>query len=91
MIRERPGQTSDDAVSDHWFFLSHPDDDWYPKFYHLLEKQPVGPRFCGYTNHVDLSSFFMLAARRFIEERERRAREAGRHFRPVRLHLLIPA
>ncbi|KAK0721683.1 hypothetical protein B0T26DRAFT_700041 [Lasiosphaeria miniovina] len=91
MIRERLGQTSDDPAGDHWFFLLHPDDDWYPKFYHLLETQPVGPRFCGYTNHIDTIFVFMLAARRFIEERERRAREAGRQFRPVRLHLLIPA
>jgi len=87
MIRERLGQTANDPACDHWFFLYHPDDDWYPKFYHLLEKKPVGPAFCGYTNQIDTIFVFMLAARRHIESRARESRSA----RPVRLHLLIPA
>ncbi|KAK0730228.1 hypothetical protein B0H67DRAFT_561123 [Lasiosphaeris hirsuta] len=95
MIRERLGQTSDDPACDHWFFLYHPDNDWYPKFYHLLEEKPVGPAFCGYTNQIDTVFVFMLAARRAIEERERRARAGHARTtatpRPVKLHLLIPA
>ncbi|KPM37501.1 hypothetical protein AK830_g9043 [Neonectria ditissima] len=91
MIRERLGQTSDDSTCDHLFFVYHPDDDWYPKFYHLLEKSPVGPRFCGYTNQIDTIFVFMLAARRRIQEKERRAEEKGRQRRPVKLHLIIPA
>ncbi|KAK3362497.1 hypothetical protein B0T25DRAFT_524467 [Lasiosphaeria hispida] len=91
MIRERLGQTSDDAACDHWFFLYHPDNDWYPKFYHLLEDKPVGPAFCGYTNQIDTVFVFMLAARRAIEERERRARAGSKPTRPVKLHLLVPA
>ncbi|KAF7553372.1 hypothetical protein G7Z17_g3658 [Cylindrodendrum hubeiense] len=91
MIRERLGQTSDDKTCDHLFFVYHPDDDWYPKFYHLLEKNPPGPRFCGYTNQIDTIFIFMLAVRRRIQEKERRAEEKGRPKRPTKLHLIIPA
>ncbi|KAH8896337.1 hypothetical protein GQ53DRAFT_640240 [Thozetella sp. PMI_491] len=91
MIRERVTQTSQDPDSDHWFFVFHPDNDWYPGFYHLVEKKPIGPQFCGYTNQIDTAFVFMLAARRHIERKERRAREQGRPTRPIKLHLLIPA
>lgn len=91
MIRERLGQTSDDLDRDHWFFLYHPDNDWYPKFYHFLEDKPLGRRFCGYTNQIDTVFVFMKAVRQRIKEKERRAREQGRPIRPVKLHLLIPA
>ncbi|RTE83014.1 hypothetical protein BHE90_002411 [Fusarium euwallaceae] len=91
MIQERLSQTTDDPACDHWFFLFHPDNDWYPEFYHLLESNSPGPRFCGYTNQIDTIFIFMLAARRRIEERARRARREGRSFRHIRLHLLIPA
>ncbi|RSL47293.1 hypothetical protein CEP54_013462 [Fusarium duplospermum] len=91
MIQERLSQTADDPACDHWFFLFHPDNDWYPKFYRLLEKESPGPRFCGYTNQIDTVFIFMLAARRRIEERAYRARRKRRPFRHVRLHLLIPA
>ncbi|KAH7127772.1 hypothetical protein B0J13DRAFT_564501 [Dactylonectria estremocensis] len=91
MIRERLGQTADDPACEHLFFVWHPDDDWYPKFYHLLEKNPPGPRFCGYTNQIDTIFLFMLAARRRILEKEARAEEKGRTRRPTKLHLLVPA
>ncbi|KAK0652471.1 hypothetical protein B0T16DRAFT_454835 [Cercophora newfieldiana] len=90
MIRERLGQTAGDPTTDHWFFLYHPDDDWYPKFYHLLEKKPVGPAFCGYTNQIDTIFVFMLAARRHIESKMRESGGKG-GVRPVRFHLIIPA
>jgi hypothetical protein len=91
MIRERLTQTSDDASRDHWFFLWHPDDDWYPKFFHLLEEKPLGTRFCGYTNQIDSVFVFMIAARRRINEMEYKARRRGHSIRPTRLHLLVPA
>jgi len=91
MIRERLGQTSDDPLYDHWFFVWHPDNDWYPKFYNLLEAKPLGPAFCGYTNQIDTVFSFMIAARRHIQEREFRLRKQGKACRPVMLHLLIPA
>ncbi|KAH6607026.1 hypothetical protein Trco_003339 [Trichoderma cornu-damae] len=91
MIRERLTQTSDDASLEHWFFLWHPDDDWYPKFFHLLEEKPLGSRFCGYTNQIDSVFVFMIAARRRITEMEYKARRRGHSVRPTRLHLLIPA
>ncbi|KAI0381424.1 hypothetical protein F5Y04DRAFT_81886 [Hypomontagnella monticulosa] len=91
MIRERVMQTSRDPIYEHWFFVYHPDNDWYPGFYHILESEPVGPEFCGYTKQIDTAFVFMLAARRRIRERERRAQEEGRPIRPTRLHLLIPA
>ncbi|KAJ4351627.1 uncharacterized protein N0V89_006970 [Didymosphaeria variabile] len=92
LIRERLGQTSDDPAYEHWFFLYHPDNDWYPKFYHLLEGKPLGPAFCGYTNQIDTAFSFMVAARQYANtERERRAKKQGRKARPVMLHLLVPA
>jgi hypothetical protein len=91
MIKERLGQTMDDQSCHHWFFLYHPDDDWYPEFYHLLEKNPLEPRFCGYTNQLDTIFVFMLMARKRQNEREDKDRERGRTIRPVKLHLLIPA
>jgi hypothetical protein len=91
MVRERLDQTSDDRARDHWFFVYHPDNDWYPKFYHCLEKKPLGPSFCGYTNQIDTAFVFMLAARQRIQEKAEKARKQGRTARPVKLHLLIPA
>ncbi|KKA27027.1 hypothetical protein TD95_004351 [Thielaviopsis punctulata] len=91
MIRERMGQTSSDPNFNHWFFVYHPDNDWYPTFYHLLEKDPLGPAFCGYTNQLDTCFLFMVAARRLAERRERHARKKGQKPVPVRIHLLIPA
>ncbi|KAJ4168921.1 hypothetical protein NW754_010852 [Fusarium falciforme] len=38
MIRERLSQTTVDPDREHWFFLYHPDTDWYPKFFHLVEE-----------------------------------------------------
>ncbi|KAK1756756.1 hypothetical protein QBC47DRAFT_443359 [Echria macrotheca] len=86
MVRERVGQTALDSGVEHWFFVYHPDDDWYPGFYHLLEKKPIGPAFCGYTNQIDTVFVFMLAARRYLEGRKK-----GGNKKPVRFHLLIPA
>ncbi|KAI1823527.1 hypothetical protein F4861DRAFT_539964 [Xylaria intraflava] len=93
MIRERIMQTSCDADHQHWFFVYHPDNDWYPAFYHIMQEQPVGPEFCGYTNQIDTAFVFMLAARRRILKREQRAKkkEKDRDVRPIKLHLLIPA
>ncbi|WYZ43617.1 hypothetical protein EsH8_VII_000053 [Colletotrichum jinshuiense] len=91
MIRERVTQTSLDPDHDHWFFVYHPDNDWYPGFYHILVREPIGPEFCGYTNQIDTAFGFMLAARQRIEEKERQFREEGRPIRPTKIHLLIPA
>ncbi|KAI1436556.1 hypothetical protein GGR50DRAFT_229180 [Xylaria sp. CBS 124048] len=93
MIRERIMQTSADAEYQHWFFLYHPDNDWYPAFYHIMQEHPVGPEFCGYTNQIDTAFVFMLAVRRRILKREQRARrkEKDRDIRPIKMHLLIPA
>jgi len=91
MIRERVTQTSLDPNYDHWFFVYHPDNDWHPGFYHIVESEPIGPEFCGYTNQIDTAFVFMLAARQRIEKKERRAQEEGRSIRPTKLHLLIPA
>ncbi|PKS11123.1 hypothetical protein jhhlp_002884 [Lomentospora prolificans] len=91
MIQERVTQTSLDPNCDHWFFVYHPDNDWYPGFYRIMHNDPIGPEFCGYTNQIDTAFVFMLAARRRIEKKERRAQKEGRAIRPTRLHLLIPA
>lgn len=93
MVRERVTQTSLDPARDHWFFVYHPDNDWYPGFYRLLEqdRDAIGPAFCGYTNQIDTAFVFMLAARRRIQRREYLARREGRPVRPTMLHLLIPA
>ncbi|KAF4468708.1 hypothetical protein FALBO_4398 [Fusarium albosuccineum] len=91
MIRERLSQTSADPDRDHWFFLYHPDTDWYPKFFHLVEEKPLNPRFCGYTNQLDTVFLFMLAARERITKRELQKGRKKQHSRPIQLHLIIPA
>ncbi|RSM02016.1 hypothetical protein BHE90_000329 [Fusarium euwallaceae] len=91
MIRERLSQTAVDPDREHWFFLYHPDTDWYPKFFHLVEEKPLDPRFCGYTNQLDTVFMFMLAARERITERELRKGRKKQHCRPIQLHLIIPA
>lgn len=95
MIRERLGGTAHDPSRDHWFFVYHPDNDWYPGFYHLVEREPLGPRFCGYTNQIDTAFVFMLAARQRLVEKKNKAMAAGSGSssatRPVQFHLLIPA
>lgn len=91
MIRERLDQTSGDPVSDHWFFIFHPDNDWYPAFHKHLKKKPLSPRFCGYTNQIDTAFVFMLATRKYLEEMRQESKKRGKPVRPVKLHLLIPA
>lgn len=91
MLKQRLGETVDDPVCDHWFFLYHPDNDWYPEFYHLLETAPLGPRFCGYTNQIDTVFVFMLAARKRQTQKEKKAEKEGQPLRPVKFHLVIPA
>ncbi|KAF4944393.1 hypothetical protein FSARC_14686 [Fusarium sarcochroum] len=91
MIRERLSQTSVDTEREHWFFLWHPDTDWYPKFFHLVEERPLSPRFCGYTNQLDTIFMFMLAARERITKREISKARKKQPCRPVQLHLIVPA
>ncbi|TGJ81888.1 hypothetical protein E0Z10_g6865 [Xylaria hypoxylon] len=91
MISERVAQTALDIACNHWFFVYHPDNDWYPGFFRIVQKDPMGPEFCGYTNQIDTAFAFMLAARARIKKRELRAKEKGRTIRPTKLHLLIPA
>jgi hypothetical protein len=91
MIRERLSQSSVDTEREHWFFLYHPDTDWYPKFFHLVEEKPLSPRFCGYTNQLDTVFMFMLAARERISKREAYKARKKQYCRPVQLHLIVPA
>ncbi|KAJ2985850.1 hypothetical protein NUW58_g5314 [Xylaria curta] len=91
MISERVAQTSLDPDYDHWFFLWHPDNDWYPGFFHIVKRQPLPPEFCGYTNQIDTAFAFMLAARERIRKSDSHSEKNGRTTRPTKLHLLIPA
>ncbi|KAI1278346.1 hypothetical protein F5Y07DRAFT_397904 [Xylaria sp. FL0933] len=91
MIRERITQTSVDNSCSHWFFIYHPDNDWYPGFFRIIQSEPIGPEFCGYTNQIDTAFAFMLAARARIRRNERQARKKGQTINPTKLHLLIPA
>ncbi|KAM5344014.1 hypothetical protein ACJ41O_012551 [Fusarium nematophilum] len=91
MVRERLSQTSVDPDHEHWFFLYHPDTDWYPKFFHLVEEKPLNPRFCGYTNQLDTVFMFMLAARERVTKRAAQKRRKKQYCCPVQLHLIVPA
>ncbi|KAF2966418.1 hypothetical protein GQX73_g7125 [Xylaria multiplex] len=91
MISERVTQTSFDTTCSHWFFVYHPDNDWYPGFFRIIQKERIWPEFCGYTNQIDTAFAFMLAARTRIKKRELRAKAKGRTIRSTKLHLLIPA
>lgn len=90
-VRQRLGETQDDYEVDHWFFVYHPDTDWHPQFYHLLEEKHPGRRFAGYGNQIDTIFAFMLAARIRQTERAEEKSKAGKTVKPVRIHLLIPA
>ena len=91
MILERLDQTSDDPYFIHYFFVYHPDNDWYPKFYRLIIEAPLGSRFGGYTHQIDTVFMFMLATRNQINKEAREAQKRGRPTLPIKLHLLIPA
>ncbi len=87
MVQERLGATSAKREA-HWFFVYHPDTDWYPGFCKLVSERKLGPRFCGWSNQLDSLFLFMLAVRREMEGWT--ASEKSRH-RPVKFHILVPA
>lgn len=89
MIRERLEQT-ERGNREHWFFLYHPDNAWFPNFYELLKEKPPSSRFCGYTNHLDTAIVFMLAARHCLNESYGQACDIGGELRLVQFHLLVP-
>jgi hypothetical protein len=91
MLKERLDQTLGDRASRHLLFLYHPDDDWYPGFYHLLRNEPLGERFCGYTNQLDRVFAYMMATREYVDRRARNPRHGHDQALSTKIHLLIPA
>ncbi|KAH9988833.1 hypothetical protein F4779DRAFT_632233 [Xylariaceae sp. FL0662B] len=89
MVQERLGATSGKRES-HWFFIYHPDTDWYPGFCKLVAEKRLGRRFCGWTNQLDALFLFMMAVRKELgapggdQVRDRRRR-------PIKFHILVPA
>lgn len=90
MVQERLGATSSKREA-HWFFVYHPDTDWYPGFTKLVSEKRLGPRFCGWSNQLDSLFLFMLAARKEMADRSANSEKSGRHHRPVKFHIIIPA
>lgn len=90
MVQERLGATSSKREA-HWFFVYHPDTDWYPGFTKLVGERRLGPRFCGWSNQLDSLFLFMLAVRKEMADRAANNEKGSRHHRPVKFHILIPA
>ncbi|KAI1078790.1 hypothetical protein F5B20DRAFT_571342 [Whalleya microplaca] len=88
MVQERLGATSGKCES-HWFFIYHPDTDWYPGFCKLVAEKRLGRRFCGWTNQLDTLFLFMMAVRKEIGATGERYKEKGH--RPIKFHILVPA
>ncbi|KAE9366538.1 hypothetical protein N431DRAFT_514982 [Stipitochalara longipes BDJ] len=83
--------TSGDEKCSHWYFVYHPDTIWYSHFNRRIWEKPLGKRFCGYTNCLDMAVIFMLAVRKRLEHEQRSAERHRQPTRMVKLHLLIPA
>jgi hypothetical protein len=80
-----------DVHHEHWFFVYHPDTDWYPAFHWKITKERLKKNFCGYSNQLDSVVIFMLAARTELAKERKRAKKLGKPMRNVVFHLLIPA
>jgi hypothetical protein len=76
---------------EHWFFVYHPDTDWYPAFHWKITEERLKKNFCGYSNQLDSVVIFMLAARTELAKEQKRAEKLGKPMRDVVFHLLIPA
>lgn len=68
----------------HFFYVWHPDDDWYPAFERRQRAAPLGPQFGGY--HHDLPTICL----RMRTDREALITTTDNGHDAV-LHLLIPA
>ncbi|KAK1454393.1 hypothetical protein CCUS01_10511 [Colletotrichum cuscutae] len=91
MLQERIGQTAHDLDRDHWFFVYHPDNDWYPDFYERIQRKPISPRFIAHTHQLDAVFILMLAARMLLRRRANSGQDQGNRTRNIAFHLLIPA
>lgn len=83
--------TSQDRKCSHWYIVYHPDTIWYASFNNRIVDEPLGERFCGYTNCLDMAVIFMQAIRKRKERKRRSPRQHGQSTRTIKLHLLIPA
>ncbi|KAJ9301214.1 hypothetical protein DTO271G3_1349 [Paecilomyces variotii] len=68
----------------HYFYVWHPDNDWYPLFEERNEENPLGPEFGGY--HHDL----LTICSRMRTDRDTLVQETT-YGRTAEFHLLIPA
>jgi hypothetical protein len=80
-IRMRIAETEGD---NHRFFLYHPDTNWYPKFWKLIQENPLSPTFCAKSDNLDKIVLAMRAAREETQQRNESEDD-------IVFHLLIPA
>jgi hypothetical protein len=66
------------------FFLYHPDTDWHPEFFYLVQNKPLKGNFIGLSENLDALCIWMHWIRTVLTSMTK-----GGH--RVRFHLLIPA
>lgn len=82
-IRMCIDETEADAVQ-HCFFVYHPDNDWYPAFHDLVQKERLPPNFCGKSHHLGDLCVWMEAVRAELLA-------STAHEKDTIFHLLVPA
>ncbi|ORY07013.1 hypothetical protein BCR34DRAFT_570928 [Clohesyomyces aquaticus] len=82
-VSQRVHETAKVPGERHFFFIYHPDTNWYPAFYKLQRKEGQIERYMGMSEQLDLLTHWMKHVRQFM------GRYSGR--KRVVLHLLMPA
>ncbi|KAF2470000.1 uncharacterized protein BDR25DRAFT_262551 [Lindgomyces ingoldianus] len=82
-VSQRVHETAKVPGERHFFFVYHPDTNWYPALYKLQRKEGQIDRYMGMSEQLDLLCHWMKHVRQFM------GRYSGR--KRVVLHLLMPA
>ncbi|RSL79877.1 hypothetical protein CDV31_017169, partial [Fusarium ambrosium] len=71
------------SKNQHYFYVWHPDTDWYQKFDEKREKKPLGPNFGGYNSDLNTICLRMSSDRAALTK-------LTKHGPDAIFHLLIP-
>jgi hypothetical protein len=90
-IKARIRETQPDKGK-HYFFVYHPDTDWYPAFSELIEQEPLPENFCAQSDNLDaLVAWMKIVRRRQIEKNETEGKDATFHILfPAYDHYILP-
>jgi hypothetical protein len=90
-INTRIRETNTDERK-HYFFVYHPDNDWYPAFSELIKQEPLPQNFHGLSENLDgLVAWMKIIRRGLIELNENEGTEAvSRILFPAYDHYALP-